>query len=226
MTEITTDEGATAVITHRVRDEHQAAYERWLDEIAPLCKAWPGHLDWHIVRPIRGLTGTYTVVIRFDSEANLRGWMESQDRRKLIEKVQPLLVRGDDFFISSGLDFWFVPGGAEAKVPVRWKQFLLTWSAIYPLVLFVPMTLMPVLQGLGVPETPLVSTLILTGVIVFLMVYAVMPPLHEARSAMVVLLKRSASRHAPFDLVSGRLHPRLRVSVRSLRGTPSRASIC
>ena len=175
MMEIMTDEGATAVITHRVREEHQAEYERWLDEIAPLCKAWPGHLDWHIVRPIRGLTGTYTVVIRFDTEGHLRGWMESEDRKRLIEKVQSLLVRGDDFFISSGLDFWFVPAGAEAKVPVRWKQFLLTWSAIYPLVLLVPMALIPVAQRLGIPETPVLSTLIVTGVIVFLMVYAVMP---------------------------------------------------
>ena len=64
MAESLTNEGATAVITHRVREEHQAEYERWLEEIAPLCRAYPGHLDWHIVRPIRGLTGTYTVVIQ------------------------------------------------------------------------------------------------------------------------------------------------------------------
>ncbi len=60
--------------------------------------------------------------------------MESPTRARLIEKVQPLFVAGDDFF-SSGLDFWFSPAGAKAKVPVRWKQYLVTWSAIYPLVL-------------------------------------------------------------------------------------------
>jgi antibiotic biosynthesis monooxygenase (ABM) superfamily enzyme len=99
-----TDEGATAVISHRVRDGKHADYEKWLDEIAPLCRASPGHLDWHIVRPISGLTETYTIIIRFDTEGHLREWMESPIRSRLIEKVQPLLVTGDDYTISSGLD--------------------------------------------------------------------------------------------------------------------------
>ena len=110
------DEGATVVITHRVRDDKHADYERWLNEIAPLCRASPGHLDWHIVRPISGLTETYTVIIRFDTKAHLQEWMESPTRTRLIEKVQPLFVTGDDFFISSGLDFWFTPAGATERV--------------------------------------------------------------------------------------------------------------
>ena len=89
------DQGATVVITHRLREDKHADYERWLEEIAPLCKASPGHLDWHIIRPIAGLTETYTVVIRFDTRAHLQQWMESPDRSRLIEKVQALFVKGD-----------------------------------------------------------------------------------------------------------------------------------
>jgi hypothetical protein len=170
-----TDEGATVVITHRVRADKHADYERWLNEIAPMCKASPGHLDWHIVRPISGLTETYTVIIRFDTTAHLRGWMESPTRARLIEKAQPLFVTGDDFFISSGLDFWFAPTGAKAKVPVRWKQYLVTWSAIYPLVLGVPLVVAPVLGLLSVPDNRFLSTLVVTGTVVYLMVYVVMP---------------------------------------------------
>jgi uncharacterized protein len=91
------DQGATVVITHRVRAGKHAEYEAWLAEIAPLCNAAPGHLDWHIVRPIPGLTGTYTVIIRFDTAANLAQWMNSPARARLIEKVKPLFVTGDDF---------------------------------------------------------------------------------------------------------------------------------
>lgn len=118
--------GATVVITHRVREGQHAEYEQWLEEIGPICRAAPGHIDWHIVRPIRGLTGTYTVVIRFDTRAHVQLWMESPARARLIEKVRPILVAGDDFFIRSGLDFWFTPDGARAVVPVRWKQWLVT----------------------------------------------------------------------------------------------------
>jgi uncharacterized protein len=168
-------EGATVVITHRVRDRMRADYERWLAEIAPLCRASPGVLDWHIVRPIPGLTGTYTVIIRFDTEAHLHAWMASPTRTRLIEKAQPMLVTGDDFFVNSGLDFWFAPGGARTRVPVRWKQFLATWSVIFPLVLGVPWLLTGLLQRLGLPDNRFVTTFVGTGVVVFLMVYFVMP---------------------------------------------------
>jgi uncharacterized protein len=138
-------------------------------------RASPGYLDWHIVRPITGLTETFTVIIRFDTKAHLQEWMESPTRARLIEKVKPLFVTGDDFFISSGLDFWFTPAGARAKVPVRWKQFLATWSAIYPLVLGVPLVVTPALQYLGIPDNRYLTTLAVTGIVVFFMVYLVMP---------------------------------------------------
>lgn len=168
-------EGATVVITHRLRENALAEYEDWLKEIAPLCKASPGHLDWHIVRPIPGLSETYTIVIRFDTIDHLRAWMESPTRARLIEKVQHLFATGDDFFISSGLDFWFTPAEAKAKVPIRWKQYLVTWSAIFPLALVVPLLVTPLLHVLGVPNNRFVGTLTVTGVVVFLMVYVVMP---------------------------------------------------
>ena len=142
---------------------------------SPLCKASLGHLDWHIVRPIPGLSETYTVIIRFDTKEHLQNWMESPTRNHLIEKVQPLFVTGDDFFVSSGLDFWFTPTEAKAKVPVRWKQYLVTWSAIYPLALAVPLIIGSALQQLGIPDVRFLTTLVVTGIIVFLMVYLVMP---------------------------------------------------
>jgi len=175
VSEKNTGEGATIVITHRVRNDKHADYEKWIREIAPLCRASPGYLDWHIVRPITGLTETFTVIIRFDTKAHLQEWMESPTRARLIEKVKPLFVTGDDFFISSGLDFWFTPAGARAKVPVRWKQFLATWSAIYPLVLGVPLVVTPALQYLGIPDNRYLTTLAVTGIVVFFMVYLVMP---------------------------------------------------
>jgi len=170
-----TKSGATVVITHRVSEDKQAQYEEWLKEIGPIAKASEGLLDLHVVRPVRGLTDTYSIMIRYDSEHNLRRWMESDIRNRLIAKVQGLLIGKDEYRIQSGLDFWFMPEGAKAKIPVRWKQFLITWSAIYPLVLGVPFALIPLLRWLHLPESRYLDVLIATAVIVFLMVYVVMP---------------------------------------------------
>lgn len=168
-------QGATVVITHRVRDGQQSGYEDWLNDIGPVCKRFPGHLDSQIIRPIAGITATYSVIVRFDTCDNLQNWMNSSERKRLIEKVRPMLARDDQFFIRSGLDFWFTPEGAKAKVPVRWKQFLITWSAIYPLVLVVPPLAAPLLRQLGLPQNRYLDTLCITGAVVALMVYLVMP---------------------------------------------------
>ena len=169
------DQGATVVISHRVREGQQEGYDDWLKEIGPVCQSYPGLLDLQMIRPISGLTATYTVVIRFDSREHLEKWMGSPERKRLIEKVWPLLAKDDDFFIRSGLDFWFIPEGAKAKVPLRWKQFLVTWSAIYPLVLVIPLVISALLRKLGVPHDRFLDTLFATAAVVFLMVYLVMP---------------------------------------------------
>jgi antibiotic biosynthesis monooxygenase (ABM) superfamily enzyme len=104
--------------------------------------------------------------------------MGSDARRELIDKAAPLLVGGDDFHISSGLDFWFTPAPsatATPKVPVRWKQFLITGSAIYPLMLLAPMVVQPLLHLVTDAPNIALTTLVATALIVFLMVYVIMP---------------------------------------------------
>lgn len=175
MNQASPDLGATVVITHRVRSDKRAEYEAWVNEISALSRSAPGHLDWNLVRPIPGATETYTAILRFQTTEHVKNWMNSSERKRLIENVQPLLVSDDEFHISSGLDFWFTPAGAKAKVPVRWKQYLLTWSVIYPMVLGVPQLVRPALGAIGFPSNVFLTTLAVTAVIVYLMVYVVMP---------------------------------------------------
>jgi hypothetical protein len=101
--------------------------------------------------------------------------MESQDRKRLIEKIRPLLVKDDRYYIKSGLDFLFTPENETAKVPVRWKQYLVTWSAIYPLSAIIPLILLPLLRKLNIPQIRLIDSFFVSGVIVLLMVYLIMP---------------------------------------------------
>ena len=79
------DKGATVVITHRVQPGKESLYDEWLNEIGPLCRSSKGHLDWHLIRPLTGLSATFTVIIRFDTRENLANWMDSEHRKRLIE---------------------------------------------------------------------------------------------------------------------------------------------
>ncbi|MDQ0594530.1 antibiotic biosynthesis monooxygenase (ABM) superfamily enzyme [Chryseobacterium ginsenosidimutans] len=168
------NQGASVVITHHILDGKRQEYEKWLDEIVPITKHSEGFIDLQIVRPIPDLTFVYTVIIRFDTISHLKHWMESDNRKMLIEKANPLFRKNDNYKIKSGLDFLFESEN-ETKVPVRWKQFLVTWSAIYPLSLLIPLFVLPFLRFLKIPVNHYFDGLIVSGCIVFLMVFAVMP---------------------------------------------------
>lgn len=167
-------QGASVVITHHILDGKRQEYEKWLDDIVPVTKHSEGFIDLQIVRPIPDLTFVYTVIIRFDTISHLKHWMESDSRKNLIEKAAPLFRKNDHYKIKSGLDFLFESEN-ETKIPVRWKQFLVTWSAIYPLSLLIPLFVLPFLRLLQIPVNHYSDGLIVSGCIVFLMVFAVMP---------------------------------------------------
>lgn len=168
-------EGATVVITHHIMDGQHEQYEEWLNEIGPICRSAPGNIDWQIIRPIKNLTYSYTVIIRFDTIEHLQNWMESAERKRLIEKIKPLITKGDDYYINSGLDFLFAPAKPANPAPVKWKQYLVTWSAIYPLSLSIPLIVLPLLRLLKIPAVRFIDSLFISGTIVLLMVYLIMP---------------------------------------------------
>lgn len=169
------NQGASVVISHHIKDGKQKDYEKWLEEIGPACRNSKGNIDWQIIRPIPNLTFVYTVIIRFDTIENLKNWIQSDIRNLLIEKARSMLAKDDKYYINSGLDFLFQSEQENKKTPVRWKQYLVTWSAIFPLSIAVPLVLLPLLGFLKLPESKIVNSFFISGTIVFLMVYVLMP---------------------------------------------------
>lgn len=169
------NQGASVVISHEILDGKQDEYEKWLAMIGPLVSKSKGNIDWQIIRPIPNLTFSYTVILRFDTIDNCKLWMNSVDRKTLIEKATPLFTKGDNYYIKTGLDFLFTLQDNQSKVPVRWKQFVVTWSAIYLLSAVIPILILPLLHGLALPKSRFIDSFFTSGLIVFLMVYFVMP---------------------------------------------------
>lgn len=132
-------------------------------------------MDTQIVRPIAGVTDIYTVIVRFDSPEQMDRWLASSTRKRLIEKIQPSLVDGDRYATRSGLEFLFAGTDPTTSSPVRWKQWLVTGSVIYPLVLLVPYALASLGARLGLPDNRYLLALLSTAIIVGLMVYVIMP---------------------------------------------------
>lgn len=166
------NETVTGIIVHQPRRDAYDEYERWLTEIRQACRQFPGYLSTDVIRPVGGHE-TYTVIIRFAGVDSLRAWIESDVRQSFLQRIEHALEEGDRYVIQTGLDFWFAP--PAVKPPKRWKQFLLTLSAIFPLTVIVPWALAPLLGSLHGMGGLLLGKLVAASIIVFLMVYLIMP---------------------------------------------------
>ena len=171
--EIKFETPVTTVILQRPQPGAVNRYEDWLKEIVPVAQQFAGHQGVNVIRP-HGASAAYTIVLHFDTMANLRQWLTSDVRARLIEKIRPFLVSEEKIDIKTGFEFWFTPppGGKPAK---PYKQFLITLSAIFPLTIVVPWLLQPVFTWLPALALPGLRHLVIAAAIVAVMIYAVMP---------------------------------------------------
>ena len=85
------DSGVISKIIQRPCQKHVDAYEAWLKEIIPVAKEFEGHKGVNIIRPHKGHSD-YTIALHFESETTLAEWLNSSERKRLIEKVRPLPI--------------------------------------------------------------------------------------------------------------------------------------
>jgi uncharacterized protein len=167
------DTAVTTIIRQQPLRDSVDRYEAWLKEIIPIAQSFAGHQSVSVIRP-HASTDAYTIVLHFDSVANLRKWLDSETRMRLVEKIRPYLRAPEAIDIKTGFEFWFTPPpmGRPAK---PYKQFLVTLSAIFPLTIIVPWALQPLFSWVPPLALPGISHLAIAAVIVALMVYVVMP---------------------------------------------------
>ena len=168
-----------SVIRHDVRPGHEARYEAWTKEVLPIAQAFPGHQGVAIIRPPTG-SPTYTIVLHFDTLPHLKGWLDSDVRKGLLEQVEPHLSEPGRVEITPGLEFWLSPPGVTHARP--YKQFLLVLAVIYPMSLLMNAVLIPLLgSNTDLPALAL-RNLVNASIVIALMTWVIMPRLTRAVS--------------------------------------------
>lgn len=168
------DDAVVLIVHHDVQASAKDFYELWLKDIALEAGRFAGHLGVNIIRP-HGQSQMYTIVLRFDSAEHLESWLGSETRHRYIEEIRPALLKEEEVEVETGMEYWFTPPAAKQLHAKPFKQFLITLSAIFPLTIIVPLLLKPVYQAIPLLGAPIVSNFIVASVIVYLMVYAIMP---------------------------------------------------
>ncbi|MCV4290669.1 antibiotic biosynthesis monooxygenase [Pseudomonas capsici] len=169
------NEVVTLVIKHRIKAGQEPAYEAWLRRIVTIAGGYPGHLGVDVIRSKSSGLHLFTCVLRFHSTEAMQSWLESDERKQLVQEAAPMLADGDQTQVNPHNEFWFNPVADEAGPPPRWKQACVTFLVILPLSLLIPLLWKPVFALSPWLSGYLVSNALVTVTIVLLVVYLLMP---------------------------------------------------
>ncbi|MFJ4142989.1 antibiotic biosynthesis monooxygenase [Pseudomonas sp. NPDC089734] len=168
-------EVVTLVIKHRIKAGQESAYEAWLRRIVTIASGYPGHLGVDVIRSQSAGLQLFTCVLRFHSTDAMQHWLDSSERRQLVQEAEPMLADGDQTQVNPHNEFWFTPPSDDVTPPPRWKQACVTFLVILPLSLLIPLLWKPVLALSPWLSGYLVSNALVTATIVLLVVYLLMP---------------------------------------------------
>jgi len=163
----------TVLATRRVEAGREREFEAFLDRLGKLIASFPGHQGFTSVRPPAS-SREYVVVYRFDSMDHLQAWRRSPARQSMIAESADLAEAPPEERETSGMETWFaVPGDRVVHPPARWKMWLLTLCAIYPIITLITVVAGPLLTHLPQPA----RFAIIVPVLGALMTWVVMPAL-------------------------------------------------
>lgn len=165
------DPPVTAVASRRVKPGREREFEEWISGILEEARKAPGYLGSEVLRPSES-DDEYRIVFRFDHASNLHSWENSEERRRWLEKSRPLLREQENVHVLTGLETWFtLPSREGEPAPPRYKMAVVTWLAVFPVVMVIFS-----LFGRWLEMLPTVArTLVFTLVMVTLMTYVIMP---------------------------------------------------
>jgi antibiotic biosynthesis monooxygenase (ABM) superfamily enzyme len=122
----------SVVISTRIKPGTEASFRVWACKIAAAQARYPGFLGYRLVAPIAGVQDDWLTILRFDSEPHLQSWLDSPERKALIDESEGFTEEWHARIARTGFDQWFERDGSAP--PAAWKQNMVVLLVLYPLV--------------------------------------------------------------------------------------------
>lgn len=165
------DNDGLLLVRFKLKPEHSNDFEKWKAEAIDLIKTFKGFIDITIMNRLKD-SDYFHVLIRFDSEENVTAWLHSDTRKKIFDDADTTLFTERQEVIHSWNIFWYrIFEGTK-----KWKQWTVTFIAVYPLTLIIPMMVKMIAKVIPLYFfAGIISALMISGFMIFL----VMPFIHN-----------------------------------------------
>jgi antibiotic biosynthesis monooxygenase (ABM) superfamily enzyme len=162
----------TVAITRRADPSRTAEMAAWVRAGTSLAESFPGFLGTGWVRPGGG-SAEWHMLYRFADAESLHDWEESPERKWWLSSAEGF-VEHTRVERRTGIEGWFDPPREQQvdqdapKAPPRWKQATTIWLGFFPVSLLSVWLLAPHLVTLNPVLRTLISTLVLTPIMTYL----------------------------------------------------------
>jgi uncharacterized protein len=159
-------EPVTIVVSRDVVPGHEAEYQAWMHRVIESAGHFPGNLGATVLVPDTPDGNRNIVIHRWADEPSMHAWEMSAERNRLLREADAFSTRHDQR--ATGLETWFALHDlGVVKPPPRWKMYLVTLSAAYPVGLLLAEAVIPLVTGLPLLMRQAIFTLVFTTTLTF-----------------------------------------------------------
>ena len=123
-------------------------YREWATRIQAAQARYPGYRGMYLQPPASGKDGHWTSILRYDSAAHLEAWMNSPERRALLEESKEFIESEELMSLKTSFPGWVPMDPVTGEPPPNWKAALLVLLGLFPIVMLEMRFLSPILTGL------------------------------------------------------------------------------
>ena len=159
LTEVEKEYGSvTEVYVSFVQEGKYAEYQEWLKKVHQMESTFPGFQKIYVQAPDNGKEGCWITLLQFDSENNLQLWLNSSERKALLDESQSFMKSTESHRLYSSFDGWFMQDSANP--PSEWKQSMLVLLILFPLIMLEILLLFPYMTELNLPTSRFLGCMI------------------------------------------------------------------
>lgn len=166
---------ASAVVVQRVPASLADWFMEWQVGVSQAAEGFAGYRGTDVYPPVDNGRNEWVVVLHFESDTLLKGWLDSSVRAQWVEKLQEQVGDFDLKAMPGGFGAWFAGLGqcSTAETPPSWKMALAVLLGLYPTVMVLTLFPGPYTEPFGLAVAMLVGN----ALSVSLLQWAVMPVL-------------------------------------------------
>jgi uncharacterized protein len=183
------DQPLTIFVRHNVLRGHEQVFERWCNKINLLAQRYDGFISTEVIKPVctdeqdeenKNCSATrdadeYISIVRFQNYTKLKKWMDSDDRKGMLNRTSEFSNRKSVYSYHS-VEHWFpsstgtASGGAKPPgPPPKWKMTIFVTLVIYSQSIWVQKFMKKKLPEVNWYWLVLLNTLIVVTLVTYIM---------------------------------------------------------